>query len=74
MLDTLVVDLEPQTKTMNKYTDLVSEYNRYMKHKYKNYKHIYTDGSKDPVTGNTGSAVVVPRGMRYADGHQIMCC
>lgn len=36
------------------------EFSSYEKRKYHNYKHIFTDGSKDPKSGNTGSAVVIP--------------
>lgn len=47
-------------KISNEHTDLVSEFINYEKHKYHKYKHIFTDGSKDPITGHTGAAVVIP--------------
>ncbi len=34
-----------------------------MNQKYINFKQVFTDGSKDPITGVTGAAIVVPRQM-----------
>lgn len=47
-------------KANNKLADLVNEFSSYEKCKYHNYKHIFTDCSKDPKSGNTGSVAVIP--------------
>ncbi len=35
----------------------MAEFYRYVDDKYRDYIHIYTDGSKDPESGRTGSAI-----------------
>ncbi len=59
-----IVDLEVlQTKIVNNQVDLVSEFNRHVNQKYITFKQVFTDGSKDPITGVTGAVIVVPSQM-----------
>ncbi len=44
-------------KTINNSVDLVAEFYIYVDDKYRDYIQIYTDGSKDPESGRTGSAI-----------------
>lgn len=48
-----------ETKADRKEVHLVTEFYACGEIEYKNYVHIYTDGSKDAETGSTGAAVVV---------------
>lgn len=41
-------------------TDLKCEFYEYTGRKYRDSVQVYTDGSKDPETGHTGAAVIVP--------------
>ncbi|XP_072902389.1 uncharacterized protein [Hemitrygon akajei] len=60
VLENPSVDLELlKIKCGNKTADIISEYYRYKECKYKDLQ-IFTDGSKDPETGATGPAIVVP--------------
>ncbi len=43
-------------KNINNSVDLVAEFYRYVDDKYRDYIQIYTDESKDPESGRTGSA------------------
>ena len=43
-----------------KLADLVQEFYNYANGKYGEHVYIYTDGSKEPITGATGAAVVIP--------------
>lgn len=63
LLETLVVDLKLlQMNARNKNADLVIELYGYEEQTVQ----VFTDGSKDPITGNTESAVAVDTELRYA--------
>ena len=46
--------------TRIKTADLVQESYNYVDGKYGEYVYVYIDGSKEPITGATGAAVVIP--------------
>lgn len=61
VLEPVDVDLHlMKVKERNKNVDLVHEVYTYIERKYKEYVQVFTDGSKDPMTDSTGSAVAVP--------------
>ncbi len=59
-IETMEVDFKWHwIKTINKSADLVAEFYRYVDDKYRDYIQIYTDGSNDPESGITGSAIFI---------------
>uniref|UniRef100_A0A3B3Q2D7 Reverse transcriptase domain-containing protein n=1 Tax=Paramormyrops kingsleyae TaxID=1676925 RepID=A0A3B3Q2D7_9TELE len=59
-IETMEVDFQlRQVKSISNNIDLVGEFYRYVEHKYGDHIQIYTDGSKDPESGRTGSAFVI---------------
>ncbi len=67
-----IVDLEVlQTKIVNNQVHLVGEFNRHVNQKYIHFK---TDGSKDPITGVTGAAIVVPSQKSEQENIRLLKC